>query len=359
MPKLIRSILKKLLLLATLFIMVIVIFMLLITLADYRPDTTQNLNIQGDCLDEDASKSTSGLGFITWNIGYAGLGKEMDFFYDGGEQVKPGQDRYLDYWTGIKDFIASTDTVDFYLLQEVDVNSKRSYNFNQASLITGLMNGFCYVFATNYNVQYVPVPIMKPMGRVHAGLLTYSKYKTQFATRYAYPNIASWPENLFLLDRCFIETRYELDSLHELIVMNTHNSYYVKEDSLRQIELDIIRSKMLLEYEQGNYVIAGGDWNQNPPDLEIDLLKSGDLFSPADFNLDHDFLPDGWTYAFDKNYPTNRNVDAPYNKKNTPTTIIDFFILSPNIELIAVKTFGQNFSYSDHHPVYLRIKCKR
>ena len=25
---------------------------------------------------------------ISWNIGYGGLGKESDFFYDGGEQVR-------------------------------------------------------------------------------------------------------------------------------------------------------------------------------------------------------------------------------------------------------------------------------
>ena len=29
--------------------------------------------------------------FYDWNIGYCGLGKESDFFYDGGKMVRPSQ----------------------------------------------------------------------------------------------------------------------------------------------------------------------------------------------------------------------------------------------------------------------------
>ena len=28
---------------------------------------------------------------VTWNIGYAGLDREMDFFYDGGTRVRPAR----------------------------------------------------------------------------------------------------------------------------------------------------------------------------------------------------------------------------------------------------------------------------
>ena len=63
-------------------------------------------------------------------------------------------------------------------------------------------------FAKNYDVSWVPVPISNPLGKVDAGMMTFAKYAPIEASRYAYPNIASWPDNLFLLDRGFILMRF-------------------------------------------------------------------------------------------------------------------------------------------------------
>ena len=42
---------------------------------------------------------------LTWNIGYAGLDKDMDFFYDGGTKVITPKDKCLDNISGIGDFL--------------------------------------------------------------------------------------------------------------------------------------------------------------------------------------------------------------------------------------------------------------
>jgi endonuclease/exonuclease/phosphatase family metal-dependent hydrolase len=49
---------------------------------------------------------------------------------------------------------------------------------------------------------------------------------------------------------------------------------------------------------------------------------------------------------------------VPYQANKTYTTVIDFFLLSPNIELLEVKGMPNGFEYSDHQPVRMMIKLK-
>ncbi len=52
---------------------------------------------------------------LTWNIGYAGLDKTQDFFYDGGKNVRPSSEQVVKNIKGIKDtlkcYIKNSDFV--------------------------------------------------------------------------------------------------------------------------------------------------------------------------------------------------------------------------------------------------------
>ncbi len=88
-------------------------------------------------------------------------------------------------------------------------------------------------------------------------------------------------------------------------------------------------------------------------------IQSGTCFrciiSPG---ISCDFLPEGFTLAFDQNNATNRNVDKPYTKGKTPTTVIDFFMLSPNVKLISANTVQNNFEFVDHQPLGIEAESK-
>lgn len=295
---------------------------------------------------------------INWNIGYAGLGQEMDFFYDGGEGVRPTKELSEEYFKSIIDFIVSNDTVDFWMLQEVDVKAKRSYHVNEVVEVTNAKNGSFGVFAKNYMVQFVPVPVSEPMGYVEAGLMIFSDFPPLEAIRYAYPLIAAWPDKLFLLDRCFLLNRYPLEKGHELVIINTHNSAYVYDSVLRLEELQILKEVMLNEYAKGNYVIAGGDWNQNPPGYVPSGDYNGHNFLPSKVKMNSDFMPDGWQWAFDDSAPTNRTNDKPYVIGENTTTCLDYYLVSPNINVIDVEIIDLKFEDSDHNPIYLKAELK-
>lgn len=98
-------------------------------------------------------------------------------------------------------------------------------------------------------------------------------------------------------------------------MINTHNSVFDEEGELRKKELVKLNDFMMKEYRKGNYVIAGGDWNQNP-----------------------------------------RGSEMNYQKGKTKTTIIDFFVVSPNVIVESVKTIKTGFENSDHQPVIMKIK---
>lgn len=107
-------------------LLIVTAFMAFSTLMKYKPEKITILKIYDPILKSNAVTGDE-LNILTWNIGYAGLGREMDFFYEGGKMVRPSFelcDRYLKY---ILNDLKGADTSDFIFLQEVDVKAKRTH----------------------------------------------------------------------------------------------------------------------------------------------------------------------------------------------------------------------------------------
>jgi endonuclease/exonuclease/phosphatase family metal-dependent hydrolase len=110
------------------------------------------------------------------------------------------------------------------------------------------------------------------------------------------------------------------------------------------------------EFQKGNYLIIGGDWNQNPPGLKMHDTVPYQVKSLRPIP-DH-LMPDDWTWAFDNKLPTNRDVDKPFDADSTICSLIDFFLVSPNIEVLETRTINLGYENSDHLPVILKVKLK-
>ena len=187
-----------------------------------------------------------------------------------------------------------------------------------------------------------------PWGKFGQAWLHFSKFKPETAERHAYNAFFPWPKRLVILKRCFIVSEYPLFGGKELIMINLHNSAYDATGLLRQEELNQLQAYLENEYSKGNYVICGGDWNNNPNGFDTLAIKSGDKAFAINPPIGKSFMP-GWQMVFDPSMPTNRNVDKPYAKGSTGTTIIDFFIISPNVKAESCKTIDMGFENSDHH----------
>jgi endonuclease/exonuclease/phosphatase family metal-dependent hydrolase len=334
---------------------IILSFLIYLTVTDFHPAEKETILIRGNGMLLPPLKND--FTFLTWNIGYSGLGEKMDFFYEGGTRVRPDNKEFAGYLDGICKCLSAMDSIDFILLQEVDTHSKRSYFTDEIAEIGNILPRRCSLFAKNYDSRFVPVPLYNPMGRVVSGIVCFPKFRPIAAERIDFGTQFSWPKQLVLLKRCMMVMRYKLTSGKELVIVNLHNSTYDQGGTLRKRELKKLHSFVLSEYLKGNYVITGGDWNTNPREFLTKSVTSGDLAKVIYPLLDSTFLP-GWRFAFDPSIPSNRDVDMPYQKGKTKTTIIDFYIVSPNVEVESVHTIATGFRYSDHQPVVMKISLK-
>ncbi|MDR4987412.1 MAG: hypothetical protein RG741_01060 [Bacteroidales bacterium] len=324
---------------------VILLILLHAHLTLYNPPPQKILHQEVDAV---LTNHTDTFGLMTWNLGYAGLGDDMDFFYDGGRQVRTSRERTMENLSAIGQFIQSHQRLDFFLFQEADQGSRRSYRIHMPDSISRVLPDAHLAFGKNYDVRFVPVPWYAPMGRVLSGVLTASHPKPSEVVRYSYPGSYPYPGSLFNLQRCLLLSRYPLTNGKELVLINTHNSAFDDGD-LRKKQMDFLKNLLLDEFEKGNYVIAGGDFNQCPPAFKSQF--SANVFNDEKvMYIPGDFLED-WHFVYDPAVPTNRRVVAPYDAETTKTTLIDFFIMSPNIKPLSVKGVHLGFRHSDHNPV--------
>ena len=335
------------------------------TYYDFQPKEVIDLKPRKEAAKKVIQDST--LSFLIWNMGYGGLGKESNFFFDDGgffvsgdKMIHVDEKYVLKNIKGATDFLATTP-VDFYLLQEVDVNSKRSYYNNQLAGYEKRLPNYASFFAKNYIVDRVPIPIFEPWqvyGKVESGLATLSKFQPKKSTRLQLPGKFEWPTRIFQLDRCLALHRYAIQDGKELVVVNLHNSAYDQGGFLKKQQMKYLQKKVLQEYEKGHYVIVGGDWNQCPPDFEFDQFMPGQAGDIKQTNIAADFLPQGWKWGYDAQIPTNRKTRSTYVKGETFETLIDFFLVSPNVEIIGVQGYDLGFDFSDHQPVKMTIKLE-
>lgn len=320
---------------------------------EYKPDDVTELKVQGKA---DAAKllhEGDTLSVMSWNVGYAGLGKDSDFFMDGGEEVAAADIATVyKYLNGINATAYGAASPEIRMFQEVDENSTRTYGIDETKVL-GKGN---YTYALNFCSTYVPYPL-PPIGRVNSGILTSTEYKITSADRISLPCPFKWPVSVVNLKRCLLVSRMPIDgSSKELVVVNMHlEAYDDGEGKIAQTNqlLDFIQS----EYAKGNYVIAGGDFNQTfPGALDKYPNTHPELWLPGE--IDNSMLSDGWQFAYDNATPTCRLLNQPYDPADTENTqyyVIDGFILSPNVTLNSVETLDCGFANSDHNPVQMSI----
>ncbi len=348
--KILKRLLKILAIITGAVLLCLIGVIVFLSVTEYKPAPRQAAEYIR--VDTDASPAPQSLTVYTWNIGYGGLGKESDFFMDGGKMVNPPSQQVIQKnLNGITAFMDNSPA-DAWLIQEVDLNSARTSHINELDRLSASYQG-SHAFAYNYKCPFVPIPL-PPMGKMESGIATLTRYTMeQSAERVSLPCPFSWPVRTANIKRCLLVTRIPVaGSDRELVLVNLHLEAY--DDG----EGKIAQTKLLLEvlqaeYEKGNYVIAGGDFNQTfPGALEKFPIADPDKWTPG--MLDSQMLPEGWQFAYDSGSATCRLLDYPYDGNNQKY-VIDGFILSPNVTLNSVSTVDLGFQFSDHNPVKLEV----
>ena len=273
---------------------------------------------------------------LSWNIGFGAYEEDFGFFMDGGTESRAwSRDRLKKNLDAIGETAAAQDA-DLMLLQEVDFDSDRSYHVDEALKLRtfdGLDVSTDSVFAVNYHSAYLFYPITQPHGASNSGLLTTSKLGIRSAVRRSLP-VETGVTKLLDLDRCYSVSKIPVSNGKALCLYNLHLSAYTSDGKIADEQLELLLSDMQAEYEAGNYVIGGGDFNK-------DLLEKTDIRLIA---------PQGKDGAV----PTVRNADGPYHDGQLVLSV-DGFLVSPNVEVTDSEVVSTGFAYSDHNPICMSV----
>jgi exonuclease III len=150
-----------------------------------------------------------------------------------------------------------------------------------------------------------------------------------------------------------------VEAAGELVLINVHLSAYDAGLKMRGEQMKMLAEVMQAERDKGNWVIAGGDWNQCFPDT-IDAFK-GRMETPEWVNeFDKAALPEGFSIVTAGNadtVATCRDTSIPWTPGINYETTIDGWVVSDNVKASS-ENIDTVYKASDHNPVTLTFMLK-
>lgn len=348
-----KNVLKPIVSVILLILALFAAVLLFYTIREYRPKAKENVEVSDGTRVLEPGDTFS---VLTYNTGYACLSYDQDFFMDGGSMVRPDNRELVEQNLAGIISVMKQQSADCYFLQEVDRDSYRTYHIDQLAYYESAL-GWKGMYACNFRCDFVPYPF-PPIGKVDSGLFTMTGHKVSKATRIALPESFSWPIKTCNLKRCMLEVRIPIEgSKKELVLINFHlEAYDNGEGKIAQSKM--LSEKLEEEYAKGNYVIAGGDFNQTFEGMETYPILPETSWVPN--VMEEKDIPEHFSFAVSDNVPTCRLLNAPYsgNYLDSQVFVIDGYIVSDNLDVIKVQTIDTDFRWADHQPVRLEVILK-
>ena len=331
---------------------IVIGYLAYVFIAYNRLSDNLSLDVRGNV--SDSVRTGTKYTVLSFNIGFGAYEPDFSFFMDGGTQSWAwSKDKLLKNMAAILSFLTACQA-DFCLLQEVDEKATRTYKVNERAMLeeSFAANGRDTVFAQNWDSPFLFYPLTQPHGKSVSGILTASRFSITSALRRSLP-IEDSLIKIADLDRCYSIASVPAENGRELVLYNVHLSAYTSDGSIATEQLRLLLDDMTAEYEKGNYIICGGDFNK-------DLLGDSSRYfgvpgqeytwaHPVPAELFND-LP--LTLVSGTNAPSCRIADAPYNPQQFVLTV-DGFIVSDNVQVLDVSVIDTGFTYSDHNPTQL------
>lgn len=325
----------------------------------YRLEDNLSLSVSGKPGTE--AKADAEYTITSYNIGFGAYSDDYSFFMDGGKYSRAfSAEAVNENIGGALDAILAEDP-DFALFQEVDTDSTRSYHIDEIVPIVSVFPGWAYDAAQDYDSPYLFYPIFSPHGKSVSSILTLSSADIDSALRRSLP-IEDGFMKFLDLDRCYSISRIPVDNGKELCLINLHLSAYSSDGSIATEQLKMLFEDMKAEYEKGNYVVAGGDFNKDLLGDSSEIFGvSGEEFTWAQ-SFPFDLIPAGFSLVAPLDaaapVPSARNANAPYDPATAFVLTIDGFLVSDNVSVDSSTVIDTGFKYSDHNPVKMTFTLK-
>ncbi len=353
-----KSIIKPLLFLLSAVLIAVLVYLSYVIVTYERIEDNLPLTVEGEGEDGAVALNTE-YTIVTQNLGFGAYVQDFTFFMDGGTESRArSEESVIECINAAMSRVGALDP-DFILFQEVDIDSTRSYHVNQYDLLSSGFAGYSRCKAVNYDSAYLMYPLLEPHGASYSSMATFSRFNITSSLRRSFP-ISTSLSKFLDLDRCYSVSRIAVENGKELVIYNVHSSAYGGSDEIRTAQMTMLMNDMKSEYDKGNYVICGGDFNHDFTGDSTQKLNDG--LGTLDFGWAQPFpdelIPEGFSRAISYKdgeiNPTCRDCDVPYEEGNF-TIIVDGFIISDNVRCVEVENIVTGFTYSDHNPVVLKF----
>lgn len=288
---------------------------------------------------------------VTWNIGYAGMGKDSDFVMDMGSQKRPLSADWVDANLREITRLLPTLDADVYFLQEVARPSYGSHGRDTLAPLMKALPGFGHMFGADIHTRFMP-----PGLRSRIGNAIFARYPAKEAEYRALPLEPNFTLGIF-------RKHYRMHIMRlagetEWVFINIHLSAFDSEDhNVREQQVKALFDVAEQEFERGRHVVIGGDWNLRLSPTEFPhKTEPKYLFWIRDFP--QDLVPEGWAWGVDSSTPTVRTAQKPYVHGENYRLIIDGFLVSPNVEILSTSAMDLDFAHTDHHPVRITVRSR-
>ena len=309
-----KKIFKIIGIIAGVVVAVLIVYIIYLYASYHRIEDNLSLEVESHAQADVHLTTEKEYSALTYNIGFGAYTPDFSFFMDGGKSSwAKSKDSVLETVQGAGELVRSYDP-DFALIEEVDLNSTRSYHVNEYDILKDCFADYDTVFAQNYDSAFLFYPFTQP----------------------------------------------HVDNGKELVIFELHMSAYGNSDEIREGQIRMLTEDMQKEYEAGNYVLCGGDFNH---DLKADENDSAERESWA-YPFPRSELPEHFSFGMDQLseqekqdlWDSARNADMEYVPGETYTVTLDGFIISDNIECVSYEDINTGYTYSDHDPVYMKFK---
>lgn len=337
-------------------ILIFSVVVLIFVMTGFNPydETVLSINNNQVRLYEKDSRIT----LFSLNIGHGGLDSQWDSYQYGGSNTRARSEKTV--MENLESIVSKIDDVnpDIFLLQELDTDSKRSFNIDQLSFLKEKYPNYGYSFGKNKVIRWMPFPITSPVGKIESGIGTFSKFNTLETIRYSLPDADSFFDRIFEYDWAITKSVFETNAPGDLVVINVKLSAFNEGDFVRERQLEFLRKMLIDEYNRGNYVIAGGDFSHNLPGADPFKFSFTEDWPSWLKNIPDVFEVNYYTWHIDDKTPSFRSLSEPYKKGESFVAITDGFLVSDNIHVEEVKTLDYGFENSNHNPVTIKFKLK-
>jgi endonuclease/exonuclease/phosphatase family metal-dependent hydrolase len=266
---------------------------------------------------------------------------------------------------------------DILLVQECDVNSKRSSYTQEINFILD-HTAFNYAYyGPVWQSQFIP---SHGLGKMDMGIVIFSKWPLNNITRINLParTDQSAAEKYFYLNYCMLKAELNITGFKTITIFNVHSVAFASDDTKKR-QFEKISEELDAISKSGGYFVCGGDFNTLPPingiktDFCLEDMCNGENYHQTGANPEH---KGGSNYSGEYEYTnslfTNYNPSLPLSKyivnesayfthttrhPNHPTDRrLDYFFTNYQWVNDTDTTFQDAVLLSDHIPIFVKLK---